>query len=408
MQANKARIIRSILFVGCVFAVLLSSIVNYATLPDPGTIERQSYLEGRLYQNLPEFKAKAFLAHEYQDSFEQFAADSIPYRDSVMLGNAQLQRFGIESSNVFYGFRAYPTFFGSTYLACPEDEAIVEYPTSQSIVTPERLEERRAAVEAAVREYPDINWRFALVDRSRNSDSNPAHDLVSKHADYEYYRTGFLDKLPAECPYIDLSVGDSDRYFDYFFHTDHHAQIQGAIDAYLKICESFARKPIDNLQIERVYDGPFYGSEARSGLIVSYSDVVDDVVKPSEKLVVIMNGKKLSMPYLNNGFSKDNTRYEPSERFANAYAEWFHTDVGEIHLINKQGEGSLLIIGDSFTNNVDYLFAYSYHDVFILDPRHYQGTLQSFLEKNQVEDALFLVAGNTLVNSDIKNFLEFS
>ena len=408
MQASKTRIIRAILFVGCAFAVLPSSILNYATLPDPGTIERQSYLEGRLYQNLPEFKAKAFLAHEYQDAFEQFAADSVPYRDSVMLGNAQLQRFGIESSNLFYGFDAYPTFFGSKYLACPKEEAIVEYPTSQSIVTPERLDERRVSVEAAVKAYPDTNWRFALVDRSRNSVSNPAHNLVSKHADYEYYRTGFLEKLPAECPYIDLSVGEGDRYFDYYFHTDHHAQIQGAIDAYQKICHSFSREPVENLQIERVYDGPFFGSEARSGLIVSYSDVLDDVVKPADKLTVIMNGKKLSMPYLNIGFSKDNAGYEPSERFANAYAEWFHSDVGEIHVINKKGDGSLLIIGDSFTNNLDYLFAYSYHDVYILDPRHYKGTLQSFLEKNQIDDALFLVAGNTLVNSDIKKFLVFS
>ena len=405
MRANKAIVIRAILFVGCASAVFLSSILNYATLPDPGTIERQSYLEGRIYQNLPEFKADAFFTHEYQDAFEQFAADSIPYRDSVMLGNAQLQRFGIESSNLFYGFDAYPTFFGSTYLACPEARAIVEYPTSQANVTPKRLGAKRAAVAAAVKAHPDIKWRFALVDRSRNSMTNPAHDLVSKHADYGYYRDGFLEKLPAECPYIDLSINEADQYFDNYFHTDHHAQIQGAITAYQKICASFGREPVEDLRIERVYDGPFYGSEARSGLIVSYSDVLDDVVKPPEKLKVIMNGKELSMPYLNIGFSEESAEYTPTERFANAYAEWFHSDVGEIHIINERGDGSLLIIGDSFTNNIDYLFGYSYHDVYVLDPRHYKGTLQSFLEKNQVEDALFLLAANTLIGSDIKGFL---
>ena len=54
---------------------------------------------------------------------------------------------------------------------------------------------------------------------------------------------------------------------------------------------------------------------------------------------------------------------------------------------------------------MDYLFAYSYRDVYILDPRHYEGMLEDFLKRHEVDDALFLMASNTLVGSSTRAFL---
>ena len=396
---------RNVVFTLCTALVLLSCIVNAGIFADGGQDVRKSYLEGREYQLRPDFSIERFASRAYQDEFEQYAADAVPMRDLVLLENAWLQRQTIIVANAVFGFDVYPTFFGSEYLACPTYETIAEYPSSQRTVTDDVLGKPLRAVWNMVGSHPGIQWRFALVERSRNALSNPAHDLVSMHADYNYYRTKFLEKLPTACPYVDISVGDKKHYLQGYFHTDHHTQISGAIDAYKKICTTFGRKPLADLEIARIYDGPFYGSEARNGLIVDYFDTLEDVVKSPVEFIVEVDGRQEPLSWLNRGYGQGGDPYAPTERFANAYAEWFHKDAGEIHISNSKGKGSLLIVGDSFTNNMDYLFAYSYRDVYILDPRHYEGILEDFLKRHEVDDALFLMASNTLVGSSTRAFL---
>jgi hypothetical protein len=316
-----------------------------------------------------------------------------------------LQHLGIASANTFFGYATYPTLFGSEYLEYPAYGSIVEYPSSQRDVTPELLNRSLDAVNTAVSRHEDVNWRFALVDRSRNSATNPAHDLIAQHADYKYYRSGFLDKLPAGCPYVDLSYEDVDSYFANYFHTDHHWQISGALDGYAKIMTSFGKTPLDGMVAAQAMDDPFYGSEARSGLTTEFSDTLMDIDRPAVQLSVTVDGKKKPMSWLNEGYSQDSADFHLEDTFANAYATWFHGDAGYIHIRNEAGEGSLLIVGDSFTNNIDYLFAYTYRDVHILDPRHYTGNIEGFLKKHPVDDALLLMGSNTLVNAKTVGFL---
>ena len=394
--------VRNIVFSVCVAVLLFSSIANAGMDFFQGETKKQSFLEGRYYQTAPVITADRFMDGSIQDETEQYFADLIPKRDSVLLGNAALQRWGISTANIPFGFAAYPTFFGSDYLACPEYEAIVEYPTTQDVATPELVGRATAAVTTGVTNHDDVNWLFALVDRSRNTLSNPAHDLVASPADYPYYKELFLDKLPESCPYVDLSIDDPETYFAQYFHTDHHCQISNALIAYNKIMDAFKRTPIETPEIREVYPGPFYGSEARSGLIIDYADSVYDIVKPETDFTVQANGKQVKLTWLNEGFG--DTPYKKKSRFSNAYGDYFHADRGHIHIENAKGTGSLLVIGDSFTNNMDYLFAYSYHDVHIVDPRHFEGTLDSFLAENHVDDAVVLMASNTLINQKTLTF----
>lgn len=397
--------VRNALFAACVSVVLVSSLGNYILFQhDSEGEERRSYLEGRIYQSLPEWSLEGYLSREYQDRFEQFAADSIPYRDDVMLGNAWLQRLGITSANSVFGFEAYPTFFGSGYLECQRFDAIVEYPSSKRVATKQLLGECIDAVGIAMGKHPNCRWVFALVERSRNSASNPASTLVSQHADYVYYRTEFLENLPTGCRYVDLEEDGVEEYYSNYFHTDHHAQISGALQAYRKVITSFGREPLDLGELRCVFSGPFYGSEARSGLSTEHADSLYDIVQPKAAFKVEVDGKEVPIDWLNRGYA-NSSDYEPKERFANLYAEWFHADAGEIHIQNTKGKGSLLIVGDSFTNNIDYLFAYSYRDVYILDARHYDGVLDKFIKRHQVDDVLLLMASNTLVNSSTIRFL---
>jgi len=400
------RKVSDIVFACCVSAVLFLCIGSavFAHVADDGE-EAVSYLEGREYQQRPDFSLDAYVGHEYQDQFEQYVADLTPNRDEVLLASAALQRFGIESANLVFGYPAYHTFFGSKYLASPEYGAVAEYPTKRSKVSEEFLAEKAELFGSVMRAHPGLHWQFALVDRSRNSVANPAHDLVADVADYPYYRSAFLAKLPKACNCIDLGQETSASYLEHYYRTDHHWQVSGALGAYRQAMEGFGRKALEIGDPPIVYEGPFYGSEARSGLVTAYWDDIHDVRVPTPRWQVKVDGEKVDPTWLNESFKDGFVGYEKTKRFSNAYAEHFHGDVGEIHIRNAKGKGALLIVGDSFTNPIDYMFAYSYRDVFVLDSRHYSGKLTTFLKKHKVDDALFLIASNTLVSQGMAKFL---
>ena len=368
--------------------------------------QMESHLEGRYYQNIPNVTPERFSSHAVQDEAEQYFADSLPKRDSILLVNAGAQRMLIAFANAPFGFPAYASFFGSEYVCCPGYNAIVEWPISRVTATPELLTQRAEAIKRVTEKYKSTEWCMALVDRSRISIANPAHSLVSNAADYQYYLEEFAPIIEGSCHFIDLSITSPEDYFAKYFHTDHHWQVTGALEAYGKLMGEFGRKPDDLGQPNMIYGGPFFGSEARSGLCTAYSDVVYDVSAPSDGYTITVDGKRESLAWLNPEYGeKDHGAYNPSERFGNAYRDLFHRDCGELHITNKHGKGTLLIVGDSFTNNVDRLFATAYRDVYVIDPRHFAGTLEHFMKEHAVDDAVFLMASNTLLSNSFAQFL---
>lgn len=199
-------------------------------------IPPKSYLEGREYQVFPELNVHEFKTGAFQSSFEQYIADLMPYRDDILLANAKLQRGVISLANLPLKYEAYPTFFGSYYLCCPDYKAIVETPSKKADIS--NLEATRQLLANAIEQHPAIDWRIALVDRSRTSPGNPAHNLVSEPADYSFYKAELLDKLPPSCAVIDLSIDGSTNYFEQYYRTDHHWNAEGSFNAFRLITEN--------------------------------------------------------------------------------------------------------------------------------------------------------------------------
>ncbi len=86
---------------------------------------------------------------------------------------------------------------------------------------------------------------------------------------------------------------------------------------------------------------------------------------------------------------------ELNRRFQNVYAEWFHSDHGLIEIENESAETdkTLLIIGESFTNNVERLFAESYRKVYVVDPRLFEGNISQLMVAASPDDALVILSG---------------
>ncbi|MBR0404365.1 MAG: hypothetical protein IJI68_04050 [Eggerthellaceae bacterium] len=88
------------------------------------------------------------------------------------------------------------------------------------------------------------------------------------------------------------------------------------------------------------------------------------------------------------------------------YASYFHGDEGLLEIQADSGKGSLLIVGDSYTNCIDYLFANQYRHVYVIDPRYYTETIDSFMQDHEVDDAVMIMGSNTVVSDKTAAFLK--
>ena len=387
---------RNIILICLTGIILLSTILSLGTsLLGLASIPKKSYLEGRSYQGKPDVSLQAIANSTFQDDIEQFFADHIVMRDKVVLSNALAQRLFITIANTPFGYEAYPTFYDSSYIYIPEFDMVCETP---SIVNPELEKSLSRGIEKwneLIEAYPDINWYMYMPDRGNVTTVLPSHNYVAKPADYTYWQEHFLSKLS---PQIVIEYGASDSIDSFrrnYFNTDHHWQIDGALNAYQKLAtpmgyEAKALPPTYNVNMDY-----FYGSSARNGLCeVDTADKVRDVFLNLEKYLVTIDGELVEITSLDKGAISRDAEYRTIDRFENLYASWFHTDYGLIHIENTEVEkGTLLIIGDSFSNNIERLYAAHYHSVYVLDPRHYKdSTVSEFISSEQPDDVLVLLS----------------
>ena len=375
--------------------VLAAALSNY-------TLENKSYLEGRAYQQAPALDADLLASGTFQSQFERLLADHVPKRNGIMICNASIQRTSIAIANMPFSYPAYPTFLGSDRIVYPSANAVIEAPLDKRNYTTQTLAEGASAWATFAGEYPNLRFFFAIPDRAMSSSASPAHELVSQPADYDYFLSNVFEGFPDNCDVANLAQKDSATYFDYFFKTDHHWQTAGAYSAYLEIANLMGFEPVFVRGFPVVYAGPYFGSSDRGGLDVEYSDSVMGIDYDPSDFQVVVNGRSIDKSSLSKVFAEDDTRYHKQTRFENVYAAYFHGDYALLEYHNDNIEdGTLLVIGDSYTNNIDFLFAESYRDVYVVDLRHYEDAPSSIIDEYGVDDVLVLMGANNLVSPGV-------
>lgn len=189
---------------------------------------------------------------------------------------------------------------------------------------------------------------------------------------------------------IDVLNNKSDRYI--YYKTDHHWTTKGAFYAYEYYLKSLGVTPIseDKFDIIEV-SNEFLGSNYRKANFYTGKPDKMSVYKPKEDINVdiIFNDK-----------IKSNGLYE--ESFLSKTDKYSYFLGGDKALINinssvKNGK-SILLIKDSFANSFIPFLINHYENIYVVDPRYFNMSIEEFIKERDIGEVLFLF--------NIQNFVQ--
>ena len=211
------------------------------------------------------------------------------------------------------------------------------------------------------------------------------------------YVDSFKDKLSSKIKVANMDITSLEQYKNYFYKTDHHWNMNGALAGYYDIMSILGKIPVDNLEVVNKTERKFYGSMAKSVLNDKTYDYILDVDRTLD-YDVLVNGKSAS-----EVFKPRQIRLDRDYLYYDYYVQYFNGQYGEIcYDYHKDKEENLLILSDSYAWQIDYLIAASFNKTYVVNLRYDKWkkedlNLEEYMKERNIKKVLFLYEGGSMM-----------
>lgn len=211
------------------------------------------------------------------------------------------------------------------------------------------------------------------------------------------YVDSFKDKLSSKIKVANMDITSLEQYKNYFYKTDHHWNMNGALAGYYDIMSILGKIPVDNLEVVNKTERKFYGSMAKSVLNDKTYDYILDVDRTLD-YDVLVNGKSAS-----EVFKPRQIRLDRDYLYYDYYVQYFNGQYGEIcYDYHKDKEENLLILSDSYAWQIDYLIAASFYKTYVVNLRYDKWkkedlNLEEYMKERNIKKVLFLYEGGSMM-----------
>lgn len=208
------------------------------------------------------------------------------------------------------------------------------------------------------------------------------------------YLDMFKEKLDNNIKIRVMNVHNIEEYKTFFYKTDHHWTINGALDAYESIMDIMEKKSINYGKVVKHVDKKYYGSLAKSALIDNVYDYISDIdIKLNYKVLVNRSDA-------DSLFKPRSIRLDRSYKYYDYYVSYFNGQYGNVIYDYNNEEENLLILGDSYTWQIDYLIAASFNKTHVINLRYdeYKNSefnLTKYVNDNDISKVLILYDGGS-------------
>lgn len=401
MSNRNNDIVVIVIFLVYIFSVGILSIKNNIKLFKE---TKESVQEQYAYSNANNLERMNLIKNSFENTFSNNLIGKYDYIDIYGLFQRILQKNVVE--DVEDGKRVIRLKNGNLAFIYPE---IYTDEFSEKIIAVSNYSKERGIYML----YTDAPWRI------ENKDDLPFYlkDNVNK-TDQK-----FIKKLKEN----DVNVLELKKKLDgnkneWFFHTDHHWNIDTAFNAYKLIMKSIEKNT--NIEIEdkylsdytiKVYDDVFLGTYGKR--VGKYYGGVDDFsyITPNfETELDVINNRDWNneVSHLKGNFEKvfmypeyiDNTKLERKMSTYYTYTEGIKAEV-KIKNLKANNNKKVLILTDSFGEPVFPFVSLNFQETRVIDVRRYRAIrLYTYIEKYDPDVILFIHTPTSLYDKSCYNF----
>ena len=173
-----------------------------------------------------------------------------------------------------------------------------------------------------------------------------------------------------------------------YFKSDHHWTQLGAYYAYTKYCEAADLKPfkLKDYPLKKVegFLGTYY-SASKDQKLADDPDVVEYRSVGADLTATIYENSSLTKSFEASPYSDYSTG-------SNAYGTFLHGDNPLTIIKNPDVDSSkkVVVIKESYGNAFAPLLTQNYSEVYVIDPRYFNGNLNDFIKEHEIKDVIFI------------------
>lgn len=363
---------------GAVLALFLFLLVGFSVLNLFWPKRDMSDLENRKLAQLPSFSIKTLLNGDFLQDFSTYMQDQVAFRDTWIDLESAFNNlaFGkVEESNILLGKDCW--MFTKLFDVSPDTQKQLsknlDAVTNFASRHPGKVTFLLAPSASVI--YPEkLPVGAPMVDENAMLDD--IFSQVSSSADVLDLR--------------DVFTREKDEYL--YYKTDHHWTTQGAYLAYQQFCQLKGLTPFDTAARESVSIPDFYGThysaarrwDIQPDVITYYPldnpmtiyDITGETQYSARKTETMVNTEKFQTRDKYAAFLDGNNGYS---------------------VIEGNGEGSILVVKDSYANCFVPFLTENYAKIGVVDLRNFSYGLDSTIESEGYDQVLILYNFQTFI-----------
>lgn len=324
--------------------------------------------ENRRLEQVPKFSANQIIDGRFTTNYEKYISDQFPLRDFwIGIKSASEKILGKKENN--------GVFLGKDGYLLEKFEKPKEKDVKSKIDN----------IHSFASNMSNVDKYFMLVPNSVKvlEDKLPSY---APNGDEILYMNQVKDILDDNIKFIDVyNTLYSCRNKYIYYKTDHHWTTNGAYLAYEKFMKYLGINPHSEeyFNIEKVTDS-FYGSlYSKSGI----RDVKPDAIE----LYIPKNDEGIKVEYIEEKKTSNSLYNMENLDKKDKYTVFLGGNHPIIKIKTKfNDEKKLLIIKDSYANCFIPFLTGHFSEIYVVDPRYYDGDLNSLVEDEKIDNLLIL------------------